>query len=56
MSNKSKNDKDKSNKYWAVSSNIKEYNVREAFKKLSVIDWKQSNNIKSAQAGDIVFI
>ncbi|WP_105994031.1 EVE domain-containing protein [Staphylococcus simulans] len=45
-----------SNKYWVIPCNVKSYDVIGAFNKLEVIDWKQSNNMKSARPGDKVFI
>ena len=34
-------------KYWIIPCNVKDYDVIGAFNKLSEIDWKQSNNMKS---------
>ena len=42
-------------KYWIIPCNVKDYDVIGAFNKLSEIDWKQSNNMKSA-VGDMVLI
>ena len=43
-------------KYWIIPCNVKDYDVIGAFNKLSEIDWKQSNNMKSAAVGDMVLI
>ncbi len=43
-------------KYWIIPCNVKAYDVKGAFEKLDVLDWKQSNNLKSAMIGDIVLI
>ncbi|MBA8759961.1 HNH endonuclease [Staphylococcus schleiferi subsp. coagulans] len=43
-------------KYWIIPCNVKAYDVVEAFNSLKTIDWKQSNNLKSAQNGDVVLI
>lgn len=43
-------------KYWIIPCNVKDYDVNSAFEKLDIIDWKQSNNLKSAMIGDIVLI
>lgn len=43
-------------KYWVIPCNIKAYDTISAFNKLSEVDWKQSNNMKSAKIGDVVFI
>lgn len=36
--------------------NVKDYDVVSAFEKLNEVDWKQSNNLKSAKSGDTVLI
>ena len=41
-------------KYWIIPCNVKDYDVIGAFNKLSEIDWKQSNNMKTV--GDMVLI
>ena len=43
-------------KYWIIPCNVKAYDVVGAFNSLNTIDWKQSNNLKSAQNGDVVLI
>ena len=43
-------------KYWIIPCNVKDYDVKGAFEKLGIIDWKQSNNLKSAKIGDVVLI
>lgn len=42
--------------HWVIPCNVKSYDVIGAFNKLGTVDWKQSKNMKNAQAGDIVFI
>lgn len=43
-------------KYWIIPCNIKSYDVIGAFQSLKSVDWKQSRNLKSAEAGDIILI
>lgn len=41
---------------WIIPCNPKLYRIEDAFKDLKIIDWRKTNNIKSAQDGDIVYI
>ncbi|MDT0672176.1 HNH endonuclease [Staphylococcus chromogenes] len=43
-------------RYWVIPCNVKDYDVISAFEKLNEVDWKQSNNMKSAESGDTVLI
>lgn len=44
------------NTQWVIPCNVKFYNVVDAFDKLDIIDWKQSQNLKRAKKGDILYI
>lgn len=41
---------------WILPCNPKYYRVSDAFKEQKIIDWRQTNNTKNIQDGDVVYI
>lgn len=43
-------------KEWILPCNPKYYRLADALKEQKIIDWRQTNNVKNIQAGDVVYI